>query len=132
MKFFDSQAPSSFTKKLVLSRPARRVLSRLRCNGHSLLLNSYLSKIDQMENSLCSTCGRLTQDTSHLLLHCLATDSLLARFLAILFLHMTTGPDFGELNDFWSSMVVHHDTSLGRGRVTTRTKKIQNTFSLLP
>ena len=38
-KFFDTQVPSISTEKLVLSRHARCVLSRLRCNGHSLLFS---------------------------------------------------------------------------------------------
>ena len=49
-KFFDTQAPSMPTEKLVLPRHARCVLSRLRCNGHSLLLSCYLSRIDRIEN----------------------------------------------------------------------------------
>ena len=36
-KFFDTQVPSISTEELVLPRHARCVLSRLRCNGHSLL-----------------------------------------------------------------------------------------------
>ena len=60
----------------MLPRHARCVLSRLRCNGHSLLLGSYLSRIDRIENSSCSACGHSSQDTSHLILHCPATDSL--------------------------------------------------------
>ena len=36
------------TKKLVLPRHARCVLPRLRCNGQSLLLNSYLTKIGRI------------------------------------------------------------------------------------
>ena len=35
-KFFDTQAPSISTEELVLPQHARCVLSRLRCNGHSL------------------------------------------------------------------------------------------------
>ena len=57
-------------------RHARRALSRLRCNGHSLLLSSYLSRIGRIENPFCSACGPSFQDTSHLILHCPATDSL--------------------------------------------------------
>ena len=41
-KFFDTQVPSISTEELVLPRHARCVLSRLRCNGHSVLLGSYL------------------------------------------------------------------------------------------
>ena len=75
-KFFDTQVPSISTEELVLSRHARCVLSRLRCNGHSLLLGSHLSRIGRIENPSCSACGHPSQDTSHLILHCPATDSL--------------------------------------------------------
>ena len=76
LKYFDTQVPSISTEELVLPRHARYVLSRLRCNGHSLLLGSYLSRIGRIENSSCSACGHSFQDTSHLILHCPATDSL--------------------------------------------------------
>ena len=75
-KFFDTQVPSISTEELVLPRHARCVLSRLRCNGHSLLLGSYLSRIGRIENRSCSACGHSPQDISHLILHCPATDSL--------------------------------------------------------
>ena len=75
-KFFDTQVPSISTEELVVPRHARCVLSRLRCNGHSLLLGSYLSRIGRIENPSCSTCGHSSQDTSHFILHCPATDSL--------------------------------------------------------
>ena len=52
------------------------VSSRLRCNGHSLLLGSYLSRIGRIENPSCSACGHPSQDISHLIVHCPATDSL--------------------------------------------------------
>ena len=74
-KFFDTQVPSIFTEELVLPRHARCVLSRLRCNGHSLL-GSYVSRIGRIENPSCSACGHSSQDISHLILHCPATDSL--------------------------------------------------------
>ena len=45
-------------------------------NGHSLLLSFYLSRIGRIENPSCSACGHPSQDTSHLILHCPATDSL--------------------------------------------------------
>ena len=75
-KYFDTQVPSISTEELVLPRHARCVLSRLRCNGHSLLLGSYLSRIGRIENSSCSACGHPSQDISHLILHCPPTDSL--------------------------------------------------------
>ena len=60
----------------MLPRHACCVLSRLRCNGHSLLLSSYLSRIGRIENSFCIACGHSSQVTSYLFLHCPATDSL--------------------------------------------------------
>ena len=74
-KFFDTQVSSISTEELVLPCHARCVLSRLRCNGHSLLLRYYLSRIGRIENPSCSACGHSSQDTSHLILHCPATDS---------------------------------------------------------
>ena len=68
-KFFDAQVPSISTEELVLPRHARCVFSRLRCNGHSLLLGSYHSRIGRIENPFCSACGHSSQDTSHLILH---------------------------------------------------------------
>ena len=75
-KFFDTQVPSISTEELVLPRHARCVLSRLCCNRHSLVLGSYLSRIGRTENPSCSTCGHSSQDISHLVLHCPATDCL--------------------------------------------------------
>ena len=40
-KYFDTQVPLFSTEEVVLPRHARCVLSRLRCNGHSLLSSSY-------------------------------------------------------------------------------------------
>ena len=73
-KLFDTQVPSISTEELVLSRHARSVLSRLRWNGHSLLLNCYLSKISRIENPSCSVCGHASQDP-YFILHCPAADS---------------------------------------------------------
>ena len=75
-KFFDMQVSSISTEELVLPRLAHCVLSSLRCNGHSLLLGSYLSRIGRIENPSCSACGHSSQDTSHLILYCPAMDSL--------------------------------------------------------
>ena len=94
-KYFDTQVPPISMEKLVFPRHARCVLSRLRCNGHSLLLGSYLSRIGRIENPYCSACGHPSQGTSHLILHCPATDSL-----ATLCLPAISGPDPGELPGF--------------------------------
>ena len=75
-KFFDTQIFSISTEELVLPRHARCVLSRLRCNGHSLLLSRYLFRIGRIENSSCSACGHTSQDSSYLILHCTAKESL--------------------------------------------------------
>ena len=71
-----SQIPSVSIEKPVLPRHARCVLSRLRCNGHSLLIRSFLSKFGKIENPSCSACGHSSQDTSNLILHCPTTDFL--------------------------------------------------------
>ena len=76
-KYFDTQVPSISTEELVLPRYARCVLSRLRCNGYSLLLGCLLSRIGRIENPSCSACGHSSkEDVSHLILHCPATDFL--------------------------------------------------------
>ena len=74
-KHFDTQVASISTEELVLPRHARCVLSRLRFNGPSLLLGSYLSRIGRIENPFCSACGHSSQEISHLILHCPTTDS---------------------------------------------------------
>ena len=91
-KYFDTQVPSISTEELVLPRHARCVLFGLRCNGHSLLLGSYLSRIDRIDNSSCSACGHSSQDTSHFILHCPATD----------FLRRLLFGDSLSLYDLWS------------------------------
>ena len=60
----------------MLSRHARCVLCGLCCNGHSLLLNFYLSEIGRIKNPLCSASDCRTQNTSHLILHCFESDCL--------------------------------------------------------
>ena len=67
---------SLFSQTGVLPRHARCVLSRLRCNQHSLLLSFCFFRISRIENLSCSACGHSSQDTSHLILHCPATDYL--------------------------------------------------------
>ena len=91
-KFFDTQVPLISTEELVLPRHARCVLSRLRCDGHSLLLGSYLSRIGRTENPSCCACGHSSQDISHVILHCPAADSL----------HRSLFGDSRSLYDLWS------------------------------
>ena len=47
---FSRQVSSISTKELVLPCHGRCILFRLCCNGHSLLLSSYLSRIGRIEN----------------------------------------------------------------------------------
>ena len=68
------------------------VFSRPHCNGHSLLLSFYLSRIGRIENSSCSACRHPSQGTSHLILHCPTTDYLRRSLLG----------DSLSLNDLWS------------------------------
>ena len=76
----------------MLSCHACCVLSRVSCNGDSLLLSSYLFRIGRIENPSCSACGNSSQNTSHFILHCPATESLR---------HSLFG-DFLSLYNLWS------------------------------
>ena len=113
-KFFDTQVTSVSTEELLLPRQARCVLSRLRCSGHSLLLNSYLTRIDRFENPSCRACGHPSQNNYNRILHCPATCSL----------RRSLFDDFLSLYDLWSRprgfMVFRYVSSLGRGWVTTK------------
>ena len=120
-KFFDTQVPSIFTEKLVLPRHARCVLSRLRCNGHSLLLSSYLFRISRIEIPSCSACGHSFQDISHLILHCPATDSLCRPLFGdsvSLQPLVQVSESFPASGAPWFSAI---PPSLGNGRITTIT-----------
>ena len=94
-KFLDTQVPSISTEELGFPHHTHCFLSCLCCNGDSLLLSFYLSRIGRIENPSCSACGHSSQDTSHLILHCPAMD-----FLATLCLCTTSGRDPEELPYF--------------------------------
>ena len=113
-KFFDTQVPSIAIEELVLPHCARCILSRLCCNGHSLLLSSYLSRIGRIESPSCSACGHSFQDTSHLILHCPATDSLRRSLFVSLRPLVQTLESCPASVAPWSSSM---PPSLGRGRV---------------
>ena len=74
--FFQHQIPSVSPEELTLPHSARCALSRLRCNGHSTLLNSYLHRVGRAETPSCSNCGSEPQDLSHLVLDCPVLDLL--------------------------------------------------------
>ena len=106
-KFFDTQVPSIATEELVLLRHARCVLFRLRCNGHSLLLSSYLSRIGRIENSAVLADTRPRTPLISFRIHQLRT-LCGTRSLATLSHFTTFGPDPGEFSGFWGSMVFRH------------------------
>ena len=90
-KFFDTQVSSISTKELVLLHHARCFLSFLlqRTQPSIKLL---FSRIGRIENPSCSAYGNPSQDTSHLILHCPATDSLRCLLFG----------NFLSLYDLWS------------------------------
>ena len=107
-KYFDTQVPSIFTEELVLPRHARCVLSRLRCNGHSLLLGSFSLGLAELRTLLAAPVD--TRPRTSLILFCTAQlrTHCAAHSLATLCLCTTSGPDPGELPGFWGSMVFRH------------------------
>ena len=94
-KLFDTHVPSISTKELVLSCHARCLLSRLRCDGHSLLFSSYLSRVGRIKNPSCSASGHPCQEP--LISFCTTQLRTLcaARSLATLCLSTTSGADLG-------------------------------------
>ena len=66
----------SISEELALPRSVCCALSRLRCNGHSTLLNTYLHRVGRAETPSCSNCGSESQDLSHLGLDCPVLDHL--------------------------------------------------------
>ena len=100
---------------------ARCVRSRRHCNGHSLLLGFYLSRIGRIEDPFCSARGHSSQDTSYLIL---LRTVCAARSLATLCLFTTSGPDPGSFPASgapWSSAM---PPSLGRGRVANNNNTV--------
>ena len=105
-KFFGIQVPTISIKELVLPLHACCVVSCLRCNKHSILLSSYVSRIGRIENATCSVFGHSSQDTSHLFLHCPATDSFCCSLFGDpLFLYNFWSRP-GEFLGFWGFMII--------------------------
>ena len=69
---------------------------------YSFLLSSYFTRIGRTENPSCSAWKQPSQDISHFILHCPATDSLRRSSLC---LSTTSGPSPEKLPGFWSFMV---------------------------
>ena len=98
-----------------LSRHARSVLSRLCCNGHCLVLGSYFSRTNRIENPSCSACGHSFQDTSHLILHCPATDSLRRSLFGDSLSLYDLRFRLWELPGFWGFVVIRHAPIFQKG-----------------
>ena len=130
-KFFRTQVPSISTEELVLPCHACCVLSLLRCNGHSLLLSSYLSRIGRIENPSCSACGHSTR--TPLILFCTVQIRTLstAHSLATLCLLATSGPDPGELLGFWGSMVFMGNNNNNNISLSKNKMELQNQYKNL-
>ena len=107
-KSFDTQISLVSTGELVLSHHARCALYRFRCNGHSLMLSSRLSRIGSIENPSCCACRHPSQGTFYLNLHRPATTLCAARSLVTLCLSTTFGQGPRKLPGFWDFMAFHH------------------------
>ena len=92
---FSHQIPPVSPEEITLPRSARCALSRLRCNGRSTLLNSYLHRVSRAETPSCSNCGSKSQNLSHLVLDCPVLDHL----------HRAIFGHTLSLLDFWSPSV---------------------------
>ena len=114
----------------MLPRHARCVLSRVRYNGHSVLFRSYQFRICRIENPSRSACGHSSQDTSHLILHCPAADSLRRSLFggSLSLYNLFSRP--WELSGFWGSMVFRH-ASIPRKRSGKQQQQNEITDALL-
>ena len=84
------------------------VLSRLRCNGHSLVLSVIF--LGLAESRILAAAPVDTRPRTPLISFCTVQLRTLcaAHSLATLCLFTTSGPDPGEFPGFWGSMVFHH------------------------
>ena len=107
-KFFDTQVPSISTEELVLPHHASCVLSRLRCNGHNLLLSSYLSRIGRIVILYAAPAD--IRPRTPLISFCTVQLRTLcaAHSLTTLCLSTTSDPVPGKLPGFWGSMIILH------------------------
>ena len=116
--YLNYQVPNVSSEVLLLSRSFRCELFRLRCNGHGLLLSSYLHRISRKENSACSACGHPLQDLNHLLLDCPAYEPLRKSIFgsSLSILDPRSRP-WGVARTAWSPRSSSAPPSLGRGQV---------------
>ena len=103
----------------MLPRHARCVLSRLRCNGHSLLSGSDLSRIGRIENPSCSACGHLSSHSALSSYGLFAPHALWRLSVSVRPLVQTLGSCPDSVAP-WSSAM---PPSLGRGPVTNNNNR---------
>ena len=129
-KFFDTQVPSISTEELVLPRHARCVLSRPRCNGHSLLLSSL--SMGLAESKILPAAPADIRPRTPLISFCAVQLRTLyaSHSLATLCLSTTSGPDPGELPGFWAPRSSTMPPSLGRGRVSNNNNRTRKDLML--
>ena len=106
--YFDTQIPLISTEELVLPCHARCVLSRLRCNGYSLLLD-FIS-LGLAESRILPAAPVDTRPRTLFISFCTVQlrTFCAAHSSATLCLCTTSDPDPGELPGFWGSMVFRH------------------------
>ena len=127
---FQHQIPSVSPEELTLPRSARCALSRLRCNGHSTLLNSYLHRVGRAETPSCSNCGSESQDLSHLVLDCPALDHLRRAIFGHTLSLLDLCPVRVESPDYWDSteLISAPIPRNGSGKSTTTTMMLVCVF----
>ena len=125
-KFFDTQVPSIATEQLVLPCYARWFSLVYAATGTAYCY-VLISKIGRIENPSCSACGHSSQDTSHLILHCPATDSLRHSLPVSLRPLVQTLGSCLVSGAPWSSAM---SPSLGRGRVINNNNIVAQTHHL--
>ena len=121
-KFFDTQVPlvpSKNSCSLVTLTVPSLVFAATRTRR---LLSSYFSRIGRIENYSYSACSHPTQDTSHLILHCPAQNSL-RHLLFVDPFSTTAGPGPRMLPGFGGSMVFRH-TPIARKGLNNNNKRM--------
>ena len=120
-KFFNTQDPLVSTEEPVVTHLARCGLSRIHCNGHNLLLNSYLSTVEIAElRILLAASAVIRPRTSFISLCTLSTDSTTLAFWRLLSIQhvVQTLGNYLDSGTPWSPAM---PPSLWRGRATTTT-----------
>ena len=133
-KFFYTEVHSISTEELVLLCLVRCVLSRLRCNGHSLMLSSNNISVKLAESRILPAAPADTRPRTPLISFCIVQLRTLcaAHSLATLCLSTTFCLGSRELPGFCSSMVFRHapiprkgsSNSYNNNNITTNQRRL--------